>query len=90
VLETDGSGSSSKQSDVSNSDSLGGLMEEDERKAKVAGSAPGGSTEGIEVPVNQAPKAKNSAMGAGSSSSWVLAASSCLVAVVLAAWNPVA
>lgn len=84
VLETDGSSSKGQES---SSDSLGGLMEEDERKAGAAAASPAG----IEVPVNQPAKAKNAAPGVGgSSSSWLLAASSCLVAVVLAAWNPAA
>lgn len=87
VLETDGS--SSKGQDGSSSDSLGGLMEEDERKA---GAAAAGPPAGIEIPVNQPPKAKNAAVGVGSSSSssWLLAASSYLVAGMLAAWNPAA
>jgi hypothetical protein len=62
-----------------NSNSLGGLMEEDERKAAAAPR--------IEVPVN-APKTPKNAAGISSSSGLLVVVSSCLLAAVMACWHP--
>lgn len=69
-----------EQDSNKHSESLGGLMEEDERKAAAA------DIPSIEVPV-AAGKTKNAA--GSSSSSWLLLAmSSCLAAFVMSCWSP--